>query len=361
MRITLHSRSLRFRTPFRVSSWTIATREIVLLRVTDPDSGISGYGEAAPLPAFGTETLGECLAVLESFAREYSNRGIDVESLVGEGRRICAGMRNTPTARCAVETASLDLLARSRGVSLAALLGADAAAAAIPVNSVVGGVTTVETLLHAEHALKNGFTWLKLKVGIGSPAEDVERVAAVRTLAGPRILLRLDANGAWDFATARETLLRMKASDIEYIEQPVKAIEDLAALRRLAVVPIAADESAQRAKDARRIIDDGAADILVLKPMTAGGPLAAQRIAEHAISAGIGVAFTSFLDSAVARHAVAQLCAAMPQLSRHHGIATGALFLDDTGSDNVSAGKFFLPDAPGIGIIPEIGGEHASA
>ncbi len=361
MHITLHRLSLRLHKPFRVSSWTIAARDIVILQIADPGTGLSGYGEAAPLQAFGTESLDECLSALEMFAREYSRSGLDAESLAGERLRIFNAMQGAPTARCAVETAMLDLLAREKRMTLAGLLGAVSGSARIPVNAIVGGGTIEETLRSAGRAVENGFTCLKLKVGAGTPDEDVERVAAVRALVGQHILIRLDANGAWDLPTAQEMLRRLAASDIEYIEQPVKSIQDLAVLKRQATIPIAADESAQLPAEAERIIREAAADVLVLKPMTAGGPLAAMRLAEMALSAGIDVVFTSFIDSSVGRHAVAQLCAAMPQLTRHHGIATGALFLDDTGRDEIFDGYFHLSNEPGIGMIPDLDGEHASA
>ena len=43
---------------------------------------------------------------------------------------------------------------------------------------------------------------VKVKVGGGSPAEDADRVAAVRAALGPGRRIRLDANGAWDVDTA---------------------------------------------------------------------------------------------------------------------------------------------------------------
>ena len=226
---------------------------------------------------------------------------------------------------------------------------------------VVRACSAHKTIRNALLAVKQGFTCLKFKVGGAPPASDVERIAAVRAAVGDTVLIRLDANGAWDAATARSTLRRLAASDIEYIEQPVASIEELAELRREGILPIAADENEQHPSGAERVIELRAADLLVIKPMAAGGLIEARRIAEKASNAGMDVVFTSFIDSAVGRHAVAQLCAAMPQLARHHGLATGALFLDDVGSDNIVEGRYHLSDAAGIGFVPSLEHGHASA
>src|SRR5918911_1262292 len=49
--------------------------------------------------------------------------------------------------------------------------------------------------MQAAMAARDGFSCLKLKVGLG---DDHGRVAAVRAAVGPDVELRLDANGVWD-------------------------------------------------------------------------------------------------------------------------------------------------------------------
>src|SRR5699024_10797936 len=72
-------------------------------------------------------------------------------------------------------------------------------------------------------------------------AEEQARLEAVRDALGPTGRIRIDANAAWDYETARARLpiLDRAAGGLEYAEQPCAAVADLAALRRATEVPIA--------------------------------------------------------------------------------------------------------------------------
>ena len=74
---------------------------------------------------------------------------------------------------------------------------------------------------------------------------DVARVGAITMAVGPSIALRLDANGAWPAPVARQAARLFAAFTPQWLEQPVPllAIDDLAMVRQLAAVPIAADEA----------------------------------------------------------------------------------------------------------------------
>ena len=67
-----------------------------------------------------------------------------------------------------------------------------------------------------------------------APAEDEARLEAVRDALGPDGLVRIDANGGWsvDEAVARIAVLERAAGGLEYVEQPVASVEDLAVVRR---------------------------------------------------------------------------------------------------------------------------------
>jgi o-succinylbenzoate synthase len=216
----------------------------------------------------------------------------------------------------------------------------------------------------ARAARRAGWRCFKLKVGMGSVEEDAQRVRLLRDTLGGDAVIRLDANGAWDEATARNALQRLAACDIEYIEQPVAAddVEALRRLRALRLIPIAADESVQRPEQARAILALGAADVLILKPMALGGILRARALYAEARDAGVDAVCTGFIDSAVGRAAVAQLCASLPMLQHAQGLGTGALFTDDTGHDDIHDGTLWLPRGDGLGFIPALeDSSHASA
>ena len=87
----------------------------------------------------------------------------------------------------------------------------------VPVNALVDGPFLVESI--------RGYPAVKVKV---RDASGVALVAAVREAVGPTVALRVDANGAWDVDTAATMITRLARYDLEYVEQPVAQLDDLA-------------------------------------------------------------------------------------------------------------------------------------
>lgn len=160
--------------------------------------------------------------------------------------------------------------------------------------------------------------------------DDVARVAAAREALGPSGRVRIDANGAWSVAQARAALAVLGEFDLEYVEQPCATVEELAALRRVAGVPIAADESIRREGDPLRVRDLAAADIAVLKVQPLGGVRACLRVAEQL---AMPVVVSSALETSVGLAAGVALAAALPELPHACGLATGSLLAADVVAD----------------------------
>ncbi|MFL6059956.1 MAG: o-succinylbenzoate synthase [Marmoricola sp.] len=176
----------------------------------------------------------------------------------------------------------------------------------------------------------NGCRTAKVKVAEPGqdPGEDEARLEAVRDALGPDGLIRIDANGGWEAATAiaRIPVLDRAAGGLEYVEQPSPSVEDLALVRRRVDVPIAADESIRRAEDPYRVRDLEAADVAVLKVQPLGGVRACLRIAEDI---GLPVVVSSALESSVGIAAGLALAAALPELRHACGLATVQLLAGD--------------------------------
>jgi O-succinylbenzoate synthase len=173
------------------------------------------------------------------------------------------------------------------------------------------------------------------KVKIADPgtalADDLARLEAVRDAMGPDAAIRVDANAAWDRETAISAIPRLDraAGGLEYVEQPVASLEDLAAVRRAVDVPIAADELVRRAEDPLRVARADAADVLIMKVQPLGG---VQRCLELAEQAGLPVVVSSALESSVGLGAGLAFAAALPELPHACGLATGLLLTGDVTS-----------------------------
>lgn len=204
---------------------------------------------------------------------------------------------------------------------------------AVPVN-----VTVPATDPERAHAIVRAGGCRTAKVKVAEPgqslADDVARLEAVRDALGTGGLVRVDANGAWDVDGAVRAIaaLDRAAGGLEYVEQPVASVEDLAVVRRRVDVPIAADESIRRAEDPYRVRDLEAADIAVLKVQPLGGVRACLRIAEDI---GLPVVVSSALETSVGIAAGVALAAALPELHHACGLATVQLLTDDVVTDRL--------------------------
>ncbi len=258
--------------PMRTRFRGITVREGVLLR------GVAGWGEWSPF--------------------------LEYDAAVAE-----------PWLRCAEEAAAGDWPVPVRD--------------AVPVNVTVPAVGPERA--HAI-VLAGGCRTAKVKVAEPgqSLADDEARVEAVRDALGPGGAVRVDANGGWSVeeAVRAVAVLDRAAGGLEYVEQPVASVEDLAVVRRRVAVPIAADESIRRAADPYRVRDLEAADIAVLKVQPLGGVRACLRIAEDI---GLPVVVSSALETSVGIAAGVALAAALPELPYACGLATVQLLTDDVG------------------------------
>jgi O-succinylbenzoate synthase len=169
-----------------------------------------------------------------------------------------------------------------------------------------------------DSAALTGFPAVKVKVGRTDPRDDVELVAAVRDAVGPAVALRVDANGAWDIDTGEEMIGRLARFDLELVEQPVAAVDDLARLRRRVEVPVAADECVRSIADARCLATLDAADVVVLKVQPLGGVRTALQVAE---TARVPALVTSMRETSVGIAAGLALAAALPELPYACGLA----------------------------------------
>jgi O-succinylbenzoate synthase len=154
----------------------------------------------------------------------------------------------------------------------------------------------------------------------------VSLVAAVRDAVTPATKVRVDANGAWDVDTAVDIIARLARYDLEYVEQPVATLDDLARVRRRVSVPVAADECIRSVADAQRLRALDAADVVVLKQQPLGGVRAALAVAE---AAGVPAVVSSMMETSVGIGAGLALAAALPELPYACGLATASRLAGD--------------------------------
>jgi o-succinylbenzoate synthase len=191
-------------------------------------------------------------------------------------------------------------------------------------------------------AARSGCRTAKVKVAEPGQGErdDIERVAAVRDALGSAGRIRVDANGRWDVRQAASMLGRLGRYGLEYAEQPCATLSEMARLRRLVDMPLAADESIRKASDPMAVRAAEAADIVVLKVAPLGG---VRRALQVAAECGLPVVVSSAVESSVGLAAGVALAAALPELDHDCGLGTMQLLTGDVTT---------MPLLPEAGVLP---------
>lgn len=200
----------------------------------------------------------------------------------------------------------------------------------VPVNATVPAVDAAD--VEAVLSTFPGCTTAKVKVAEPGQDEDddLARLEAVRDALGPHGRVRIDVNGAWDVDRACSAIPRYDraAGGLEYVEQPCRDLDELARVRRVLDIPIAADESVRLAAEPARA--GQAADVVVVKVAPLGGVKACLELAERVQRP---VVVSSALESSVGLAAGVALAAALPELPYACGLGTAALLAGDVTGD----------------------------
>jgi o-succinylbenzoate synthase len=296
--------SQEFRNPVRTASGTWTTREGVFVRIERPD-GTTGFGEAAPVPSFGRESVEE----VENACRALGDRiGPDAVSLL-------------PSALCTLRNAMGSAMG---GGPAAPMHGSLGVAALLP----AGRAALEVAPLRADA----GFRVFKWKVGVGAADDEMAILDDLLGAIPGGSKVRLDANGAWDRRTAGKWLGYSSDRPIEFVEQPLapgsRGMEDsLSGLAADHPVPIALDESIASDQDVGHWLGLGWQGYFIIKPSLLGnvGDALAKLATAHA-----KVVFSSALETGIGAQAALRHAFAWPGKLSALGFGVWPLFSDPT-------------------------------
>jgi len=330
--------------------------EYVLVHV-ETDEGLTGLGEAPADIGFFGQTLEAIQVAIDDYLgpQLVGRDPFDIRSLMDR-----IDYRENSSAKSGIDMALHDLVGKARGLSLCELLGGKRRER-IPVAVEIAGGSPEDMANECRKYLALNVKAFKPKIG-GFPAEDVERLRAIRAAVGPQVSLRADANRGYSPEEAIELCRLAEKYEIglELLEQPVEAYDlpGLARVRRAVRTRIEADESCFSVHDARAIVRAGAADVLNIKIAKAGGFLPSLEIAQIAREAGLQCVLGTAFGTGVAIAAKLHLAAAIgdfsgpvefTELGLHgpliRGEANRALSLP-----LAEDGCLPVPEGPGLGV-----------
>lgn len=373
--ITTHQVSFDLDTPMADSLHYIPGRAALLVEVHTED-GRTGLGESAIYggPGVSTETvihdelaprlLGEDPSQIEALWQRMLARSHQH----GDGGIL-------PAAVSGIDIALWDLLGQAAGMPLATLLGGyrKGIRAYASAGFYASGKDAKGLADEARSYAAAGFKHVKVKVGrtvdtVMNPLvhmeqpefatvtlrEDLARVRAVREAVGEDVHIAVDANNAWDPATALRAGREFEELGIHWFEEPV-ATEDRqgsAALAAALDVPVAGYETQTGLAGFRDLIQQRAVDIVQPDVIWSGGITACRRIAALAAANNLPCVPHVF-STAVSLAANLHFIAALPnsyllELDRNPNALRTEL-LDQPLEPDADA-IVTVPTGPGLGV-----------
>ena len=241
--------------------------EHVLVRVAT-DDGVSGIAEAPVRPTI----YGETRPSVEAAIRDVLSPALVGRDLHDDEAldHAIASLPYNYAARGALDIAVHVARAERRGVDLVTAYGGPRTEIRV---SYILGIDAPERMVdEALRVAALGVRVFKVKVG-RDHAADVEVVRSLGdALADTDAVLYADANEAYDPAEAPGRLERLAALGVAWVEEPLPThlLRERAALRREAILPIIADDSAFTMRDLERELAFDTFDILNIKPARTG-------------------------------------------------------------------------------------------
>jgi len=291
----------------------------VLVRLRT-DEGLVGLGEATPLPDWGGDFgrhAGETQESVVSMVTNVLTPGLlgrdptAIEPLVAEMDRVLWGHSY---AKAAIDIALHDLWAKAAGQPLYAMLGG-AVRSNVPLAHMIGLMPESEAVDEGIAAFHDGVTTLQVKGG-EDPPRDLRLVSELRARLGPSVRLRLDANQGYGRAKEAVNILRRFDSGLlDYVEQPVVGLEDMAAVTRAIDVAVIADESCWDPYDALELVQAHAADVISIYLAKAGGIARARQVAAIATAARLPCDVNGSIESGIGNAANLHFALATPAVT----------------------------------------------
>ena len=193
--------------------------------------------------------------------------------------------------------------------------------------------------------IKEGHTAVKIKVGLPSLKDDIERVGSIKSILGPDKKLMVDANMCWTVSQALAACKALQQWDIFWLEEPT-APGDYAGYRRIqgeGGIPLAQGENLHTLEEFHHALASGGVDYPQPDASNCGGISGWLKVATLAEAHGLEVN----------SHGMQELHVSLVAGVRNGGWVEIHSFPIDKYTKKevvVSDGMCQAPDVPGIGV-----------
>lgn len=312
-RIDVFREDLPLKTPFEhASSGLIKYLKDVFIKITDTE-GNSGLAEIRGNNHYVTgETPDSIVAIVRDIFAPLllGKEAFDINEFNSILEKSVVG---NPSAKALVNIALHDLKAKFHKISVAELLGG-VKRKKMPSDASIPFMSLDDTKKMLKKHLDDGFRFIKIRVGMPSFKDDIDRVREVRKILDKKevnALLSIDGNQCWEIKEAISKIKELANFGLAFVEQPVPVCSPLEMkfLKDNIPIPLMADESVKGPKEASELIKNQAVDYLHIKLSKAGGFTNSQYIIDMAEAAGIGYMIGSMDIGPLGSAATIQLAA----------------------------------------------------
>jgi len=196
-----------------------------------------------------------------------------------------------------------------------------------------------------------GFQSIKLKGGVFEPRQEVDAIIALYKAFGPDVPLRLDPNAVWKLETAIQFGRELEPY-LEYLEDPVRGQENMAAVKKVLKTPLATNMCTTSFGDIPQSIALGSEDIILSDHHFWGGLRASMTLAGICQTFGRGLSMHSNSHLGISLAAMVHLGAALPNmdyvLDTHYPWQSDEIILG--GRLKFENGEVAVPQGPGLGV-----------
>jgi O-succinylbenzoate synthase len=311
---------LKFKRPSGTSRGLLKEKETWFLKLTDKDQ--FGIGECGMFRGLSVDDR-----------PDFEDRLHELCHLINENQNIPPDfLKEFPAIQMGYETALLSFNAKNTFELFPSKF--TRGEEDIPINGLVwmGDLTFMKEQISEKIA--QGFRCIKLKIGALDFENEIELLKGIRSsFSKEKLILRVDANGAFQRSDIMDKLKKLSDLGIHSIEQPIAANQQEVMREVCAItpLPIALDEELIGCfdkADRAALLDKIKPQYIILKPTLLGGFKSCEEWIELAEARSIGWWITSALESNLGLNAIAQWTYNLEPHS-FQGLGTGGLFTNN--------------------------------
>jgi len=311
--------TLYFKFEAGTSRGVLTQKDTYFIRIWDENNpSCVGTGEANVLKGLSIDDREDFEEQLQKIIQKIENQALNKDDL-----------KYFPAIAFAYETAQKDL--QNGGKRIIFPTKFVEGLHQIPINGLIWMGKPDFMLTQIKDKIEKGFNCLKMKIGAIEFQQELDILRYIRReFSDKDLILRVDANGAFQANEALIKLNQLAEFNIHSIEQPIapKQWEAMHELCEKSPVPIALDEELIGVfshTEKLELLQKIKPTYIILKPALLGGFASCEEWISIAEKLQIGWWVTSALESNIGLNAIAQWTSSLPYCG-HQGLGTGQLY-----------------------------------